>query len=154
VTLLKRLIFLALTDADALILPIKAKGGDKKTKNHIQPLAVKQNIAQGRGTTIMSANNSKVKRYKASVDLKQRIGSGPLDTAAVERAQHSIENNKIDFSPMGLEFLKTLEHALNEIEKNPNGYSTEEQIKTLIAPVMQFFIMLWWVTSPILCSIF
>jgi len=85
----------------------------------------------------MSTNNSKVKKYKTSADLKQRIGPGPLDAAAVKRAQNSIENNKIDFSPMGLEFLKTLEDALNEIEKNSSAAQTTEQIKTLIAPVME-----------------
>ena len=38
---------------------------------------------------------------------------------------------------MGLEFLKTLEDALGLIEKNPNSDSTPQQIKTLIAPVME-----------------
>jgi len=80
--------------------------------------------------------NKKVKTYKARNELKKRIGSGPLDMAAVNRAQNSIDDNKIDFSPMGLEFLKTLEDALDTIQAGNNA-SVEDQMKTLITPVME-----------------
>ena len=85
----------------------------------------------------MNPKDKKIKTYKANMDLRKRIGPGPLDPAAVERAQNAIENNTIDFAPMGLEFLKTLEDALGLIEKNPNSDSTPQQVKTLIAPVME-----------------
>ena len=58
----------------------------------------------------MSPKNEKVKTYKAVHGLEQRIGSGPLDKEAVERAQEEIESNEIDFAPMGLEFLQKLEN--------------------------------------------
>lgn len=80
---------------------------------------------------------NKVKTYTANQDLKKRIGSGPLDTKAIERAQKEIQENKIDFSPMGLEFLKTLENALQDIKKNPKGSPSDEKIKQLTAPVME-----------------
>jgi len=38
---------------------------------------------------------------------------------------------------MGLEFLKTLEDALNTIEANSQTDTSEQQIKTLISPVME-----------------
>ena len=85
----------------------------------------------------VNSKNKKAKTYKANMDLRKRIGPGPLDKSAIERAQSAIEENEIDFAPMGLEFLKTLENALNIIAQDPNSNSTAEQIKTLIAPVME-----------------
>lgn len=85
----------------------------------------------------MSSKNDKVKTYKAVHELEQRIGSGPLDMQAIKRAQEKIENNKIDFAPMGLEFLKSLENALDAIKQNINADNAETQKKTLISPVME-----------------
>lgn len=85
-------------------------------------------------------NNKNVKdtkTYKANLDLRKRIGPGPLDKMAVERAQQEIENNQIDFAPMGLEFLKTLDTSLNEIKKNPKAESPEKNMNKLVAPVME-----------------
>lgn len=85
----------------------------------------------------MTSSKNKSKTYKALHELKQRIGSGPLDMQAVERAQNSMDNNKIDFSPMGLEFLSNLEKSLNTIEADLDGSKTEQQMKMLITPVME-----------------
>ncbi len=85
----------------------------------------------------MTQKKPKIKTYKASNDLRKRIGPGPLDKKAVERAQKEIEENKIDFSPMGLDFLSRLDKALKVINPETDQNKSEEQIKTLIAPVME-----------------
>lgn len=85
----------------------------------------------------MNTKKDKAKTYKATHELKQRIGSGPLDMQSIERAQNAMDNNKIDFSPMGLEFLATLEKSLNTVEADLDHSKTEKQMKMLIAPVME-----------------
>lgn len=85
----------------------------------------------------MTSHTKKPKTYKASHALKQRIGSGPLDAVAIEQAQNEIENNDIDFSPMGLEFLERLDTALKKIDPEASNGDTEEIMKTLVEPVME-----------------
>ena len=85
----------------------------------------------------MPSSKNKSKIYKAIHELKQRVGCGPIDTQAIERAQNAMDNNKIDFSPMGLDFLANLEKSLNSIEANLDDRKTEQQMKMLIAPVME-----------------
>lgn len=85
----------------------------------------------------MSPSDTKPKKYKASNELERRIGKGPLDTMAVQRAQEDIDNNTIDFAPMGLEFLERLDNSIQEIKTNPSALSEEDKIKNLTAPVME-----------------
>ena len=85
----------------------------------------------------MSPSDTKPKKYKASHDLQSRIGTGPLDRLAVERAQKEIDNNTIDFAPLGLDFLKRLDDSIQDIKSNPSTHSEEDKIKQLTAPVME-----------------
>ncbi len=85
----------------------------------------------------MTQDKTKVKTYKANTSLLNKIGSGPLNMQAVQRAQEEIENNQIDFSPIGLDFLNRLDIALKEIKPETDRNKVEEQKKTLIAPVME-----------------
>ena len=85
----------------------------------------------------MSNENTKAKTYKATPELQQRIGPGPLDKSAIERAQSEIDDNKIDFAPMGIEFLARLDSALKLIKPNADKSETIKQKKTLVSPVME-----------------
>ena len=85
----------------------------------------------------MAAKKKKAQVYKANKILQQKIGSGPLDPAIVERAQRAIEENDVDFAPLGLQFLSELEEALKIVEKDldPNKFASQKQ--ALTSPVME-----------------
>ncbi len=84
-----------------------------------------------------SKTKKKTKTYKASLELQQRIGTGPLNPILIERAQRAIEENKIDFSPLGLQYLSELHEALESVEKNIDPSKLEEQKRILTEPVME-----------------
>ena len=77
-----------------------------------------------------------VKTYKATVDLQKKAGPGPLDMELVHRAQNEIDENKIDFAPIGLKFLSKLEKGLGEVKDTPQE-NIDEDKKKLIGPVME-----------------
>lgn len=85
----------------------------------------------------MAKKKEKIQTYKASKILQQKIGSGPLDPTIIERAQQVIENNDVDFTPLGLQFLTELEEALDVAEKNSNADKFESQKQSLTGPVME-----------------
>lgn len=85
----------------------------------------------------MTNAKKKIKTYKANVELQQRIGSGPLDPKLIERAQKAIEENNIDFAPLGLQFLEELHSALDRIEKKIDPQMIDEQKRMLTEPVME-----------------
>jgi hypothetical protein len=80
---------------------------------------------------------SKIKIYKANPILKQKIGSGPIDKKLIERAQKVIEENDVDFSPLGLQFLNELEEALVNVESHLSKDKFESQKQSLTKPVME-----------------
>ncbi|MCI5060651.1 MAG: hypothetical protein MRY79_06235 [Alphaproteobacteria bacterium] len=85
----------------------------------------------------MKAQKNKAKIYKASLELQQRIGKGPLDPKLVAKAQKAIEENKVDFTPLGLQFLNELEQAINDVSGNLTPEKVIEQKKMLTDPVME-----------------
>lgn len=78
----------------------------------------------------------KSKVYKASNMLQQKVGAGPLDPKVVAKMQDAIDNNDVDFTPMGLEFLEQLEDAIRTIESG-DPHNMSEHKEALTAPVMQ-----------------
>lgn len=80
----------------------------------------------------MNNNQKKAKTYKAKVALKQKIGSGPLDKRLIQRAQKAIEENNVDFTPLGLQFLKELEEALDLVSTkiDPDNIAAQKQALT------------------------
>jgi hypothetical protein len=58
----------------------------------------------------MEAKKAKV--IKASYELQQRVGSGPLDEKKVAECERIIQENNIDFAPMAGEFLAKLSQAI------------------------------------------
>lgn len=85
-------------------------------------------------------NKSKNKNhnvYKANCTLQQKTGKGTPDTELIEKAQKALDNNKVDFTPLGLQFLTELEETLNDLDKNLDVCKFENQKKELTDPVME-----------------
>ncbi|MAZ76925.1 MAG: hypothetical protein CMH31_06465 [Micavibrio sp.] len=79
----------------------------------------------------------KAKTYKANLMLKQKIGSGPLDEKIVKQAQKAIDENKVDFTPLGMEFLDLLQKNLNKVKDNLGAEDVIAQKQLLTQPVME-----------------
>jgi hypothetical protein len=75
--------------------------------------------------------------YKANTDLKQKVGSGTISPELIEKAQKGIEDNDVDFSPLGLQFLNELDEALIDVQKNLHADKFESQKQDLTQPVME-----------------
>ena len=102
-----------------------------RIKRRIHPKGIKQ------GLDMVKKKKEKIQRYKANKILQQKIGRGPLDPAVVQKAQRAIENNKVDFAPLGLQFLSELEDALGNVEKHLHADKFESQRQSLAGPVME-----------------
>lgn len=72
---------------------------------------------------------------KASYILQAKVGAGPLDAEKVRESQRVIETNKVDFVPLGLEFLDSLEKILNEAKETK--MAPAELREKLTQPIMQ-----------------
>ena len=81
--------------------------------------------------------NKKHKLYKASLVLQQKIGKVKPDKELIDKAQKAIEENKVDFTPLGLQFLSELDEVLNDLDKNLDPTKFESQKKQLTDPVME-----------------
>lgn len=77
----------------------------------------------------------KARVYKASRMLQQKIGTGPLNEADIERMQMAMDTNEVDFAPLGQKFLDELEAALTRAKKEDLDFAEKKSILT--APVMQ-----------------
>jgi len=85
----------------------------------------------------MDEIRKKAKTYKASLMLQNKVGKGPLDQKIVEKAQNAIDNNEVDFTPLGLQFLEKLSENLNKVEKELGSTNLEEQKQLITRPVME-----------------
>lgn len=85
----------------------------------------------------MNDKTNKSKTYKASTVLKNKIGTGPIDPSIVQRAQKSIDENDVDFTPLGLQFLEKLSDNLDKVEQDIGQDNIEEQKYLIIRPVME-----------------
>lgn len=67
--------------------------------------------------------------------IKQKVGSGGLDSRTIEKAQQSIENNTIDFRPIATLLIEELDSAINNTRNNL--LKGEAAIEAIIYPAMQ-----------------
>lgn len=80
------------------------------------------------------------KRRKAELikpphTIKQKVGSGGIDPRLIEKAQNTIDNNDIDFIPIGQQLVDEMESA---IANTRNGLlKGEAAIEAIIYPAMQ-----------------
>lgn len=77
----------------------------------------------------------KAKVIKASLELQQRVGSGPLDEKKVAECERIIQENNIDFGPMAAEFLGKLQQAI-QYAKSPGADLVQAKQK-MTQPVME-----------------
>lgn len=83
----------------------------------------------------MSDENQEPLVYKANYQLQKKIGKGPIDAKALERAQSMIEEATEDFEPLAMTFLSKLKIAIDNAQKDEG--SVEDQIKNMTSPVME-----------------
>ncbi len=80
-------------------------------------------------------NKEEAKVIKANYRLQQKVGAGPLDARAVQQSQQVIENNQVDFGPLGLSILNKLADA---VEHAKTSNATTKDIKQMMTtPVME-----------------
>jgi len=79
--------------------------------------------------------DDKTKIIKANYRLQQKVGAGPLDPRAVLKSQQAMDNNTLDFGPVGLTILKKIEDVIN-IAKSPEANSKDIKA-SLTTPVME-----------------
>lgn len=80
-------------------------------------------------------NKEEAKVIKANYRLQQKVGAGPLDARAVQQSQQVIENNQVDFGPLGLSILSKLSEA---VEHAKTSNATTKDIKQMMTtPVME-----------------
>lgn len=79
--------------------------------------------------------NQKHRVIKAGLALQLKIGNGPLNPDTLERCEHVMQQNDIDFAPLAAEYLKLLEIGIEEAraKKIPK----EKALSALTVPVMQ-----------------
>lgn len=85
--------------------------------------------------TIEMTDPKKPKVIKANYMLQSKVGSGPLDERTVEKCQEVMDNNDVDFSPLGLEFLGQLQKAIDETKAGK--LDTAQAVQAMTEPVMQ-----------------
>lgn len=77
----------------------------------------------------------KIRVHKADTQLQIKVGTGPLDERAVERCQDVMDSNKVDFTPLAMEYLDRLENAIKEAKSD--SANKEEATQNITTPVMQ-----------------
>lgn len=69
--------------------------------------------------------------------LKAKVGSGGLSEYILEKAQELLENNTVDFTPLGEMYLEKMMHGISKAEISRVSDSQEELIAGMLYPAMQ-----------------
>jgi hypothetical protein len=83
----------------------------------------------------MQDKPAKLNVYKANFMLQQKVGSGPIDERVIAQSQKVMDENDVDFTPMGLDFLSKLKAAINQAGDASIDMKIRKQ--ALTAPVME-----------------
>jgi hypothetical protein len=67
--------------------------------------------------------------------IKEKVGSGGLDEAVLQKAQAMLENNTVDFAPIASMLLESLNDALQNVTSG--ALQGEPAIEAMIYPAMQ-----------------
>ena len=76
-----------------------------------------------------------VQIIRASLELQQRIGIGPLDSGVVKRCQMVLDGNPTDFTPVARGFLFHLERAIGRADDET--LPMQKRLDDLSKPVME-----------------
>jgi len=79
----------------------------------------------------------KSRLIKPENTLKKKVGHGGFDEKVLINAQKVIEENTIDFKPMGLEFVGMLSKDLAEIKAQGSEFDQNEAHDKIMYPLMQ-----------------
>jgi len=81
-------------------------------------------------------NNKKAKIIKASRTLQSKVGIGPtIDEKLVQESQKIIDANAVDFVPLALQYLETIQKAIDAAKTGKKDGKTA--LDDMIDPVMQ-----------------
>lgn len=69
--------------------------------------------------------------------IKAKVGSGSLSENILTKAQALLENNTVDFRPLGEMYLDTLSKAIEQARTPPAELDGESVITALLYPAMQ-----------------
>mgnify|MGYP003624278762 CR=1 FL=1 len=73
--------------------------------------------------------------------IKSKVGSGGLSQSILSKAQILLENNTVDFRPLGEMYLDQLQDGINQaaadLDKKNGERSTEKLIRQMLYPSMQ-----------------
>jgi len=67
--------------------------------------------------------------------LQQKVGAGPLDEAKVKESQKAIDENDVDFTPLGMQYLNQLKTAIDK--SKDASIEMRERKQMLTQPVME-----------------
>lgn len=81
------------------------------------------------------AGASQVKLVVPENALKKKVGNGGFDQATLQRAQHSLDNNTVDFRPVALQLSKELDDVIKKVRST--SFTDPEHMGALMYPVMQ-----------------
>ena len=78
-------------------------------------------------------NSSKApaKLVKPENTLKKKVGSGGFDQKVLEKAQHSLENNTVDFRPIALELSAAIQQVLAKVKSG--SISNQDAVNAVFA---------------------
>lgn len=82
-----------------------------------------------------SSSKSPAKLVKPENTLKKKVGSGGFDQKVLEKAQHSLENNTVDFRPIALELSAAIQQVLVKVKSG--GIGNQEALNAVMDSVMQ-----------------
>lgn len=69
--------------------------------------------------------------------LKEKVGSGGLSDAILDKAQKLLEDNVHDFQPLGILYLESLARSIENAKGTDTPDDTENIIMQMIYPAMQ-----------------
>ncbi len=83
----------------------------------------------------MTNKDKKMNVYKANFMLQQKVGAGPIDERVIAQSQKALDENDVDFTPMGLDFLTKLEKAISQA--GDTSIDMKVRKNALTTPVME-----------------
>lgn len=69
--------------------------------------------------------------------LKRKVGTGGLSEEILNKAQAMLENNTVDFRPLGEMYLDALTKGVEQARTPPKGMETEHIIAAILYPATQ-----------------
>ncbi len=70
-------------------------------------------------------------------NLKAKVGSGGISDNILNKAQELLENNTVDFQPLGEMYLEALSKGIEAAKNKDEDYDQEYVISSMIYPAMQ-----------------